>query len=96
MKYQEFYSLRISEVIDFIEVNRKNEIENINLNLLVFGRVCATIANFSMNKSKNKKYKPKDFFNLINDDKKKKKQTSEEMANILEALTVAMGGEKIG
>lgn len=94
MRYDEFYSLRLSEVLDFIEVNNKKEIDNTNLNFILFGQLCATIANFSMNKPKNKKFKAKDFFKQIDEIKKqKRKQSSDEMAKILEALTLAMGGE---
>lgn len=94
MRYEEFYSLRLSEVIDFIEINNKKEIDNVNLNFMLFGQLCATIANFSMNKHKNKKFKPKDFFKPIEEAKKKKrKQSSEEMANILIAITKGLGGE---
>lgn len=94
MRYEEFYSLRLSEVIDFIEINNQKEIDNVNLNFLLFGQLCSTIANFSMNKPKNKKFKPKDFFKPIDKVKKqKRKQTPEEMAKILEVITIAMGGE---
>jgi len=97
MRYDEFYSLRLSEVIDFIDINYKKELDNINLNFSLFGQLCATIANFSMNKPKNKRYKSKDFFKPIDEAKKqKKKQSSQEMATILEAMTQAMGGEIIG
>lgn len=97
MKYDEFYSMRLSEVIDFIEVNNKKEIEFLNLNFLLFGQLCSTIANFSINKPKNKKFKPKDFFKPLGSEKKQiRKQTAEEMAKILEAVTIGLGGEVIG
>lgn len=93
MPFDQTYSLRLSEVISFIEVHRQKEIDQINFNMSLFGQLCATIANFSMNKPKNKKFKPKDFFKPISDKKEKKKQTAEEMARILEAFTLALGGE---
>lgn len=91
MDVNTFYSLRLSEVIDFIEVKSKRD-ENINnMNFLFFGQVCATIANFSINKPKNKKFKAKDFFKIKSE--KKKRQNPEQMAKILEGFTLAMGGE---
>lgn len=94
MKYEEFYSLRLSEVIDFIELKQLDEIDNINLNFMLFGTLCATVANFSMSKPKSKKFKAKDFFKPLDVNKKeKRKQTSEEMAKMLEAITVGLGGE---
>lgn len=92
MKYEEFYSLRLSEVIDFIEVNKQKEDDYLNISFMLFGQVCATIGNFSQTKSKSKKYKAKDFFK-INEKKKKQKQSPQQMADILTAICVGLGGE---
>lgn len=64
-----------------------------NFQMQLVGTLCSTIANFSMNKKKSKTYKVKDFFKLIDQKKETKKQTSNEMASILEAFTIALGGE---
>ena len=97
MSFEETYSMRISEVLEYIEVKQKQETDLLNIQLQIFGTLCATIANFSMNKPKHKKFKAKDFFKPISENKKeKKKQSSEDMAKILEAITIGLGGEVIG
>lgn len=88
MSYEVFYSLRLSEVIDFIEENNKRRQDEHDLYSMYYGQVCATIANFSQGK-KRKKYKAGDFFKVK---KKKKDQTADEQANYLLMLTMALGG----
>ena len=89
MSYEVFYSLRLSEALDFIEVNNKRRQDEHDLNSMYFGQVCATIANFSQGK-KRKKFKANDFFKT----KKKNNQikSAEEQANYLLMLTMALGG----
>lgn len=93
MSYETFYSLRLSEVIDFIEVNNNRKQDEHDLNCMYYGQVCATIANFSQGK-KRKKFKANDFFKT----KKKNKpiQKAEEQANYLLMLTMALGGSVEG
>jgi hypothetical protein len=88
MKVNEFYSLRISEINDFIEAkSRRIKDENdllIKVGNMYFGQLCATIANFSGSK---KRWKSTDFFKG-----EKRKQTAEEQAHYLIALTQQLGG----
>lgn len=85
MTHDEFYKMRLGEVLDLIIIRNKQE----NLQIEMIGNVCATIANFSMGK-KNKKYKSSDFFKIK---KKQKRQNADEMVNILSAFTLSMEGE---
>jgi hypothetical protein len=93
MSYEVFYSLRLSEGLDFIEVNNNKRQDEHDLNCMYYGQICATIANFSQGK-KRKKFKATDFF------KTKKKKTAiksvDEQANYLLMLTMALGGSVEG
>lgn len=91
MSRKEFMSLRLSESIEFIEICNKRLEDESNLKMMLFGQVCATIANFSQNKKKSKKYKIKDFFKIKND--KPQLQSIENQIFTLMALTKQMGGE---
>ena len=97
MNYETFYSLRLSEVLDFIEVNNKKMKDTKNLNCIFFGSICATIANSSQGK-KRKKYTYKDFFKLDEDINinKNNKASIEEQTNYLLMLTMALGGKVEG
>ncbi len=88
MSKNEFYSLRFSEAIEFIEINNKKMNDMNDMNCMYFGQVCVTIANFSAGK-KRKKYKINDFFKVKNN---VRKQTPEEQAQYLIALTQQLGG----
>jgi hypothetical protein len=95
MSYDTFYSLRLSEVIDFIEVNNKKTQNTNDLNCIYFGSVCATVANFSQGK-KRKKYTYKDFFKVKENKSKNDKAGIEEQTNYLLMLTMALGGSVEG
>jgi hypothetical protein len=88
MSNHEFYSLRLSEAMEFIEINNKKMHDANDLNCMYFGQLCAVVANFSQGK-KRKKYKIQDFFKVKIT---VKKQTAEEQANYLLELTRQMGG----
>jgi hypothetical protein len=88
MSKDEFYSLRFSEAIEFIEINNKKLNDMNELNCMYFGQVCAVIANFSSGK-KRKKYKISDFFKVKSS---VKKQSPEEQAQYLMELTQQLGG----
>lgn len=93
MSYETFYSLRLSEALDFIEENNKRRQDEHDLNCMYFGQICAVIANFSQGKKK-KKFKANDFFKV--NKKKKQAQTVNEQANYLLMLTMALGGDVEG
>lgn len=94
MSYDVFYSLRLSEVLDFIEASNKRKQDEHDLNCMYFGQVCATIANFSQGK-KRKKFKATDFFKA-NKKRQNHIKTAEEQANYLLMLTMALGGSVEG
>jgi len=90
MNINEFNSLRLNEIQDFIEAkNKRLKDENsliLQIGNMYFGQLCATIANFSGSK---RKWKPSDFFKS---GEKVRKQTAEEQADYLLSLTRQMGG----
>jgi hypothetical protein len=92
MTRKEFMSLRLSEGIEYIEIRKKRENDDLNNKMMLAGQVCATIANFSQMRKKSKKYKIKDFFNIkING--KPKYESNESQILMLMTLTRQMGGE---
>jgi len=98
MSLKEMYSLRYSEIIKFIKVNNKKVADNNNSNCIFFGQICATIANFSTNKKRGKKYKLSDFFNLAEEAENKNadkdgKMKLKETSNYLLMLTLALDGK---
>lgn len=92
---KDFYSLRLSEALKFIEINNKKLNDNYDLNCLFFGQICTTISNFSSNKKRGKTYKIKDFFKTNNKNKYKNndKMNIERQANYLLMLTQSLGGK---
>ena len=91
MHVEEFHSLRLFEVVEFIEAASNRYQQEIEFQKVIAGQICATIANFSGSK---KRYKPKDFFQI---GKRNNKLTPvEEQAEILKQLTISMGGSVEG
>ena len=90
MNYEEFYSLRLSEAIRWIEVKQKVRNDNYDLDCNFFGQLCATIATFSGNVKKGKRYTCKDFYKFSK--KEEKEMSIEEVDNMLIGITQNMGG----
>lgn len=89
---EQFYEFDMNEFLLFCKSQKKkNEFEQ-EQSYYQTGLLCATIANFSMNKRKGKSYKVSDFVKLSSE-KKRKRLDANQIANQLKAMTVKYGGE---